>query len=258
MKITLLSLTCAALLAGCVTVTNSKGERYELTRDGLNPIGPTNTNRYAQAKFCTGQVGLEQVQTNPQFTDGAYVGYYNEHNNAGISLDEFINAKTARMNEFDRARSERAYLEYYNDRQYIREYHLTGFAELGEYDFDKETFPLHFYNRYEIDLGAMGEHTFWLQLEKFAELNVPTKHAEAFLKQFTKKRPGQYEIDPSLSVALGGRSNQQANSNRRVRYYTSFSQAEMQDSELHFQPTKVIIENIVGDCSYALPQAKTK
>jgi hypothetical protein len=255
MKISVVALTCAVALAcnGCVTVANGKGDKYQLSTNGLNKLDSADntavagTNAQASA-ICDGNAQLELLKQNAEFHDAAYVGYHLEGSKPVISLEQFIQSKTEKFNEFERARRQQAFETYYNEKQYKDTYYVTGLAELGEYDFNTQSFHIAFFNQFEIALEGQGAHIYSVQTDRFDTVAVPAEHAEVYLKRITKTRPGRMEIEPELALALSGTGNTNTSSKRRIRYYASFNDVASQGDQLVLTPNTVLLENTAGDC----------
>ncbi len=125
MKISIVALTCAVALAcnGCVTVTNSKGDKYQLSTNGLNNLNSGESNAVSSANvqalaICNGTAQLELLKQNSEFHDAAYVGYHLEGSKPVISLEKFVQSKTEKFNEFERTRRQQAFDTYYGEKQY--------------------------------------------------------------------------------------------------------------------------------------------
>lgn len=256
MKISVVALTCAVVLAcnGCVTVTNGKGDKYQLSTNGLNKLNSADDTAATVANaqtstFCNGTAQLELLKQNAEFHDAAYVGYHLEGSKPVISLEKFVQSKTEKFNEFERARRQQAFETYYSEKQYKDTYYVSGLAELGEYDFNTQSFPINFYNQFEIALDDQGAHIYSVQTDRFDTVTVPTEHAEAYLKKITQTRPGRMEIEPNLALALSGTASKSASSKRRIRYYASFNDVTTNGNQLVLTPDTVLLENTAGDCS---------
>jgi hypothetical protein len=263
MKISVVALTWAVALAcnGCVTVTNGKGDKYQLSTNGLNKLNSNESNAVASANaqasaICNGTAQLELLKQNAEFHDAAYVGYHLEGSKPVISLEKFVQSKTEKFNEFERARRQQAFETYYSEKQYKDTYYVTGLAELGDYDFNTQSFPLTFFNQFEITLDGQGAHIYLVQTDRFDNVAVPTEHAEAFLKHITKTRPGRMEIEPELALALSGTGKTNTSSKRRIRYYASVSDVASQGNQLVLTPHTVLLENTAGDCSSVITPNK--
>ena len=244
MKISVIALTCAVALAcsGCVTVTNGKGDKNQLSTNGLNKLNSNESNAVVSASaqalaICNGTAQLKLLKQNAEFHDAAYVGYHLEGSKPVISLEKFVQSKTEKFNEFEQARRQQAFETYYSEKQYKDTYYVSGQAELGEYDFNTQSFPLTFFNQFEITLDNVA---------------VPAEHAEAYLKRITKTRTGRIEIEPELALALSGTGS----SKRRIRYYASFSDVASQGNQLVLNPDTVLLENTAGDCSSIITPTK--
>lgn len=263
MKISVVALTCAVALAcnGCVTVTNGNGDKYELSTNGLNKLNSNESKAVASANgqasaICNGTARLEQLKQNSEFHDAAYVGYHLEGSKPVISLEQFIQSKTEKFKEFERARRQQAFKAYYSEKQHRGTYYVAGLAELGEYDFTTKSFPITFYNQFEITLDGQGAHIYSVQTDRFDTVAVPAEHAEAFLKHITKTHSGRMEIEPELALALSATGNKNTSSKRRLRYYASFSDVASQGNQLVLNPDTVLLENTAGDCSSVITPAK--
>ena len=263
MKISVVALTCAVALAcnGCVTVANGKGDKYQLSTNGLNKFNSIESNAVASANvqasaICNGTARLEQLKQNSEFHDAAYVGYHLEGSKPVISFEQFIQSKTDKFNEFERARRQQAFKAYYSKKQYKDTYYVTGLAELGEYDFNTQSFPITFFNQFEITLDGQGPHIYSVQTDRFDNVSVPAEHAGAYLKRITKTRPGRMEIEPELALALSGTGNKNTGSKRRIRYYASFNDVTTNGNQLILKPDTVLLENTAGDCSSVIMPTK--
>jgi hypothetical protein len=217
MKISVVALTCAVTLAcsGCVAVTNGNGDNYQLSTKGLNKLNSADNTAIASANvqasaICNGTAQLEQLKKNSEFHDAAYVGCHLEGSKPVISLEKFVQSKTEKFNEFERARRQQAFETYYSEKQFKDTYYVTGLAELGEYDFKTQCFPITFFTQFEIALDGQGAHIYSVQTDRFDTVTVPAEHAEVYLKQITKTRPGRMEIEPELALALSGTGKQKA------------------------------------------------
>jgi hypothetical protein len=262
MKISVVALTCAVALAcnGCVTVANGKGDKYQLSTIGLNKLDSADNTAVAgtntqASSICNGTAQLELLKKNAEFHDVAYVGYHLEGRNPFISLEKFVQSKTQKFNEFEWARRQQAFETYYSEKQYKDTYYVTGLAELGEYDFKTQSFPITFFNQFEITLDGQGAHNYSVQTERFDTVTVPTEHAEAYLKKITQIRPGRMEIEPDLALALSGTASKSASSKRRIRYYASFNDVTTNGNQLVLKPDTVLLENTAGDCSSVITPA---
>ncbi|WP_273024166.1 hypothetical protein [Rheinheimera sp.] len=262
MKISVVALTCTVALAcnGCVTVTNGKGDKYQLSTNGLNKLNSGESNAFTSANMqasaiCDGTALLEQLKQNTEFHDAAYVGYHLEGSKPVISVEKFVQSKTEKFNEFERARRQQAFETYYSEKQYKDTYYVSGLAELGDYDFTTQSFPITFYNQFEITLDGQGAHIYSVQTDRFDTVAVPAEHAEAFLKHITKTRHGEMKIEPELALALSGTGNKSTHSKRRIRYYASFSDVASQGNQLVLKPDTVLLESNAGDCSSVITPA---
>ena len=180
------------------------------------------------------------------------MGYHLEGSKPVISLEKFVQSKTEKFNEFEQARRQQAFETYYSEKQYKDTYYVSGQAELGEYDFNTQSFPLTFFNQFEITLDGQGAHIYSVQTDRFDNVAVPAEHAEAYLKRITKTRTGRIEIEPELALALSGTGS----SKRRIRYYASFSDVASQGNQLVLNPDTVLLENTAGDCSSIITPTK--
>ena len=241
MKISVVALTCAVALAcsGCVTVTNGKGDKYQLSTNGLNKLNSGESNAVASANveastICDGTALLEQLKQNTEFHDAAYVGYHLEGSKPVISLEKFVQSKTEKFNEFERARRQQAFEAYYSEKQYKDTYYVTGLAELGEYDFTTQSFPITYYTKFEITLDGQGE----------------------YIKRITKTRHGEIKIEPELALALSGTGKTNTSSKRRIRFYASVSDVASQGNQLVLNPNTVLLENNAGNCSSVITPTK--
>ena len=263
MKISVVALTCAVPLAcsGCVTVTNGKGDKYQLSTNGLNKLNSGESNAVTSANveastICDGTALLEQLKQNTEFHDAAYVGYHLEGSKPVISLEKFVQSKTEKFNEFERAWRQQAFETYYSEKQYKDTYYVTGLAELGEYDFTTQSFPVTYYNQFEIALDGQGAYIYSVQTDHFNNVPVPAEQAEAYLKRITKTRHGEMKIEPELALALSGTGNKSTHSKRRVRYYASFNDVASQGKQLVLTPDTVLLESNTGDCSSVITPTK--
>lgn len=263
MKISVVALTCAVALAcsGCVTVTNGKGDKYQLSTNGLNKLNSGESNPVTSANveastICDDTVLLKQLKQNTEFHDAAYVGYHLEGSKPVISLEQFVQSKTEKFNEFERARRQQVFETYYGEKQYRDTYYVTGMAELGEYDFTTQSFPITFYNQFEITLDGQGAYIYSVQTDRFNNVAVPAKHAEAYLKRITKTHHGEMKIEPELALALSGTGNKSTHSKRRVRYYASFNDVASRGNQLVLTPDTVLLESNAGDCSSVITPTK--
>ena len=263
MKISVVALTCTVALAcnGCVTVTNGKGDKYQLSTNGLNKLNSSESNAVASANvqasaICDGTALLEQLNQNTEFHDAAYVGYHLEGSKPVISLEKFVQSKTEKFNEFERARRQQAFETYYGEKQYRGTYYVTGMAELGEYDFTTQSFPITYYNKFEITLDAQGEYNYSVQTDHYNNVPVPAEQAEAYLKRMTKTRYSEMKIEPELALALSGTGTKSTHSKRRVRYYASFNDVASQGKQIVLTPDTVLLESYAGDCSSVITPTK--
>jgi hypothetical protein len=264
MKISVVALTCAVALAcnGCVTVTNGKGDKYQLSTNGLNKLDSADNTAFAGANaqvsaLCDGTAQLELLKQYSEFHDAAYVGYHLERSKPLISLEKFVQSKTEKFNEFERTRRQQAFDTYYGEKQYKDTYYVTGIAELGEYDFTTQSFPITYYNQFEITLDGQGAYIYSVQTDLFNNVAVPAEQAEAYLKRITKTLHGEMKIEPELALALSGTGNKSSHSHkRRVRYYASFNDVASQGNQLVLTPDTVLLESNAGDCSSVITPTK--
>lgn len=259
MKVSVIVLTCALVCNGCVTVTNSKGEKYQLSTNGLNKLNSNKKNAFANMQTsvnCNGTAQLKKLKLNKEFHDAAYVGYHLEGNKPIISLEKFIQNKIQKFNEFERARRQQAFKTYYNEKQYKDTYYVTGQAELDEYDFNTKSFPIYFFNQFEMRLDDQGSHIYSVQTDRFDTIAMPPEHAEVFLKQITKRRLKQMQIEPMLALTLGGTKKYNASNKRRIRYYASFSNVANHGNQLILKPDMILLKNNAGDCSFIVTPTK--
>lgn len=263
MKISVVALTCAVALAcnGCVTVTNGKGDKYQPSTNGLNKLNSNESNAVASANaqvsaICNGTAQLELLKQNAEFHDAAYVGYHLEGSKPVISLEKFVQSKTEKFNEFERARRQQAFETYYSEKQYKDTYYVTGLAEIGEYDFTTQSFPITYYNQFEIALDGQGAYIYSVQTDHFNNVPVPAEQAEAYLKRIIKTRHGEMKIEPELALALSGTGNKSTHTKRRVRYYASFNDVASQGNQLVLTPDTVLLESNTGDCSSVITPTK--
>ena len=168
MKISVIALTCAVALAcsGCVTVTNGKGDKNQLSTNGLNKLNSNESNAVVSASaqalaICNGTAQLKLLKQNAEFHDAAYVGYHLEGSKPVISLEKFVQSKTEKFNEFEQARRQQAFETYYSEKQYKDTYYVSGQAELGEYDFNTQSFPLTFFKSSNSPYRAHAKNSSW-------------------------------------------------------------------------------------------------